>query len=109
MTSLRLAGVNVGQMNFGKGNCDARESVMNCKTRVAVGSRVYQRAVGGAVERVDRVDDVPFSVELGEAHHDIQVVCYVPQIRFDLGECRVAINSRLTSAEKVEVRPVDDG
>src|SRR5688500_3408817 len=108
MPSLRLARVDVREMDLSKWNGDACQRVVYRKTRVAVGTGVDEGPVSGAFQCVNRVDDVAFPVELGEADSNIQLSRHFAQSRFDLGKRGRSVDRRLALSQEIEVRSVDD-
>src|SRR5687768_7166678 len=101
MASLRLARVDVREMDLGKRNRDAGESVVDRKARMAVGPGVQECAVGGTLQCMDCLDDVAFPVELGEAERNIQLSRDFAQSSFDLGKRGRSIDRRLALSQKI--------
>src|SRR6266550_6060851 len=59
-TPLRLARIDVGEMNLHEWNLHSRKRVANGEARVAVRSRIYERAVCATTQGLNRLDDVAF-------------------------------------------------
>jgi hypothetical protein len=76
---------------------------------MTVRTRVHERAIRSAAQRVDRIDDFPFPVVLRKRELDAELLCDLQETRLDVGESFGPIKSRLTRAEEIEVGAIDDG
>src|SRR5687768_16968684 len=68
--ALRLAGVDVGQMDFNERNLHSGQSVADGEAGMAVSARVHERAIHATPQSVHRLDDFPFPIVLRERELD---------------------------------------
>src|SRR5262249_40895056 len=73
------------------------------------GARVDHHAVDLTAERLNRVDQLPFTVVLGELQLDPDLLRHRAQRAFDVVERLASVQRRLTGPEQIQIRAVDDG
>ena len=76
---------------------------------MTVGARIHQRTISASPQRVHGVHDLPFSVVLRERELDAELFRDSQEMPLDVGESFLAVEIRLTHAEKIEIRSIDDG
>src|SRR5437868_9162878 len=106
--ALRLARVDVGEMNFHKRDFYSRQRIANGEAGVAVRSGVDERTVSASTQRLHRVDDFPFSIVLREGELDTELFRDGQETLLDVGECLRSIQSRFARAEQIEIGAIDD-
>ena len=102
-----LAGVNVGNVHFYKGQRYAAEGVADGDAGVGVGTGVDDDAAGIAAGGVDALDDGAFAVALEVLQGDAQRLCLRLQPGDGVIQCLSAQNLRFAQAEQVEVGAVE--
>src|SRR6195256_4286641 len=82
-STLRLARVDVGQMDLDEWNFHSRERVTNGETGVAVRSGVDERTIGVPAQGVNSIDDFPFPIVLRERELDAELLGDLQEPRLD--------------------------
>src|SRR3954452_10589984 len=80
---------------------------------VGIGGSVQHRADGftgclRCASLLDPIDQLALAVGLAEFQTPAEFACHIPAGTLDIGQRRGAVNLRLTEAEQVEVRTVQD-
>ena len=71
-------------------------------------ARVDHDAIHRAAQRVDSVDHLPFAVVLRELKLRADFACHGAERAFDVVERFSTVDSRLTRAEEIQIRAIDD-
>ena len=101
--------VYVRQMHFDKRNIDRGERVGQCHAGVRVRGGVDDDEIGGILSgSLDAVYQLTFVIALEKSTACAMLLCHLLQAGIDVCEGLPAINSRLTGAEQVEVRTIQN-
>ncbi len=107
MVAELLAGVDVGDVHLDEGQLGRLEGVAQGQAVVGQGAGVYQDAVGAAGLRLQEIDDLTLVVRLEGRDLGAEFAGPLPHPVLDLFEGDGAVYLRLSLAEQVEVRAVD--
>ena len=102
-----FAGVNIGQMDFDKGQCHTQKGVADGDAGVGLGAGVDDDVIVRSACLMDGIDDCTFVVTLEMVKRDAQFGGGVLQARNQRIEGVAAVKLRLAQAEQVEIGAVD--
>lgn len=108
MPALGFARVHVGEMHFDEGQLDRGERVANRETGMRVRAGIDHDAGNASPQCVNCIDQLPLAVVLREFQLRAELFRYAPQRTLNVGERLAAVQSRLASAEEIQVRTIED-
>src|SRR6266540_2472605 len=96
---LRLACEDVGEMHFHERYADREQRIAHRKTGMRKRRRVDQRAVGTALQALDRLHQLAFMIRLNPRAFDAQREGALLRGALDFSKARAAINLRLALSQ----------
>lgn len=108
MTPLRLARVDVREMDLHERNLGGRKRIADGQRRVRIGASVDQCPLRDAAQPLDGRDQLSLPVVLGAENVDAQLRANCAKPGFDICESRCPVQRGFARAEQVEVRAVED-
>jgi len=105
----RLSLIDVGDMNFDRGDGYRLESIKDRHRRVSICTGVDNDAVSAVKEcALNEVNQVTFVIALKTFDFDVLLLAVILDHRDEIIICRAAIQFRLSYAEHVKIGSVDD-
>ena len=105
--SERFAGVDVGNVDFDRGDCHRLERVQNRNACVGVSRGVNHNPVKLTVGFLDFVNNVALVVRLEALHLTVELFRPFPYQRKEHLVSLSAVDFRLANAEHIDIGPVD--
>src|SRR5688572_24104526 len=109
MSALRLACVDVRDVDFHEGDGHAHERVAEGEAAVRIRAAVHDRSVDPPAHRVHGVDQLSLAVVLRALEVHAELLRDLSETALDILEGGATVAFRLTNAEQVEVGTVEEG
>jgi hypothetical protein len=109
VAALRLAGIDVGDVNLDERHGDGGERITKRKARVTVCACIYNGTIGTTTQPVNDLDELPLSISLRELERRSDLSGDNAQSPFDIVQGVGAVYRGLANAEEIEIWSVEDG